>query len=380
MPCSVPPAPRDARFCTAACASSTRRSTAGCSSPAATRCEVVPAVAAAVEATAVHVSADFGPYGSDATSGWPTRWATCELVATGSPYAVSPGSITKSDGTPYRVFTPFERAWRRHGWRAPARTSARTVSGSTRRACAAGLDTRRRRPRQRGASARRGARPPAPGGESFRDDGMVDYAARRDRPDRDATSRLSPYLKFGCLHPRTVLADLDGPGSDDLAHRTGVARVLRRRAVAPPGHRPPELQPPLRHLPLRQRGARGQRVRRLVRGPHRIPDRRRRHAAAARRGLDAQPGADDHRVIPDQGPTPAVVVGRTAFHAAPRRRRPGLEPARLAVDRRHRHRRRPVLPGLQPDRHRAKSSIPRAITCAAGCPSCAASRARRYTR
>src|SRR5438552_2034486 len=33
--------------------------------------------------------------------------------------------------------------------------------------------------------------------------GVVDhYAERRNRPDLEGTSRLSPYLRWGCLHPR----------------------------------------------------------------------------------------------------------------------------------------------------------------------------------
>src|SRR5690606_36523630 len=43
-----------------------------------------------------------------------------ELRMVGSPYAVAPGRVTKGDGTPYRVFTPYRAAWRDHGWRAPA--------------------------------------------------------------------------------------------------------------------------------------------------------------------------------------------------------------------------------------------------------------------
>ena len=84
------------------------------------------------------------------------------------------------------------------------------------------------------------------------------------------------------------------------------------------------------------------------RGPHRLPDRRRRHAPARRDRLDAQPGADDHRQLPVQGP-PRVVAGRgPALPGAPGRRRPRQQQPRLAVGRRHRHRRLAVLPGLQP--------------------------------
>ncbi len=43
-----------------------------------------------------------------------------ELRFVGSPYAVAPGRVTKTDGTEYRVYTPFLRAWRAHGWRVPA--------------------------------------------------------------------------------------------------------------------------------------------------------------------------------------------------------------------------------------------------------------------
>ena len=41
--------------------------------------------------------------------------AGMEVVPTGSPYAVPPGSILNRSGSPYKVFTPFSRAWREHG-------------------------------------------------------------------------------------------------------------------------------------------------------------------------------------------------------------------------------------------------------------------------
>lgn len=83
---------------------------------------VVPGLAAEVGAATVHVSADFAPYGSDRDLAVAERLESDgrALVRTGSPYAVAPGRVTKSDGTPYRVYTPFFRAWLAHGWRAPA--------------------------------------------------------------------------------------------------------------------------------------------------------------------------------------------------------------------------------------------------------------------
>ena len=51
------------------------------------------------------------------------------LIRTGSPYAVAPGRVVKpSDATPYRVYTPFYKAWCAHGWRAPAATPTKIVA------------------------------------------------------------------------------------------------------------------------------------------------------------------------------------------------------------------------------------------------------------
>jgi deoxyribodipyrimidine photo-lyase len=40
-------------------------------------------------------------------------------VATGSPYAVTPGVLRKDDGSPYRVYSPYFRAWLARGVHAP---------------------------------------------------------------------------------------------------------------------------------------------------------------------------------------------------------------------------------------------------------------------
>jgi deoxyribodipyrimidine photo-lyase len=45
----------------------------------------------------------------------------------------------------------------------------------------------------------------------FAEERLTDYAESRDRPDLDRTSRLSVHLKFGEIHPRTLLADLTRP-------------------------------------------------------------------------------------------------------------------------------------------------------------------------
>jgi len=50
----------------------------------------------------------------------------------------------------------------------------------------------------------------------FRDQHLAGYGEGRDRPDLDATSRMSVHLKYGEIHPRTLLADC-GPGAGPRA-------------------------------------------------------------------------------------------------------------------------------------------------------------------
>jgi len=84
--------------------------------------EVVAQVAAEAGASQVHVSTETTPYGRRRDEAVEQRLADAGigLVGTGSPYAVTPDRIRNASGAPYRVFTPFLRAWREHGWRAPA--------------------------------------------------------------------------------------------------------------------------------------------------------------------------------------------------------------------------------------------------------------------
>jgi deoxyribodipyrimidine photo-lyase len=183
--------------------------------------QVVAEIARKVGAGSVHVSADTGPYGRERDERVRKALGDIDFVRTGSPYAVTPGRVRKQDGEPYRVFTPFRRAWLDHGWRKPAQSgvdSARwtTLKGSNE--IPAG-----------GSELPAGERAALEAWADFRDGALADYDTGRDRPDRNGTSRLSAYLRWGCVHPRTLLADLK-PGNEtfraELAWREFYADVL----------------------------------------------------------------------------------------------------------------------------------------------------------
>ncbi len=159
-----------------------------------------------VGAERVHVAADHGPYGRrrDRDVERALADAGVELVRTGSPYAVAPGRVTNGSGDPYKVFTPFSKAWLDHGWRGPVDppTGAswlelgEDTTDIPDPALPGGLDL----PEAGEAAARRRW-------ESFLD--RVDgYDEDRDKPGVDGTSHMSVHLKWGEIHPRTMLAEL----------------------------------------------------------------------------------------------------------------------------------------------------------------------------
>jgi len=69
---------------------------------------------------------------------------------------------------------------------------------------------------------------------AFLDTDLATYDVGRDRPDLDETSHLSPYLRWGCLHPRQILTHLGRSRAHDrfraeLAWREFYADVLFRQ-------------------------------------------------------------------------------------------------------------------------------------------------------
>ncbi len=122
----------------------------------------------------------------------------------GSPAIQPPGSVLKSDGTPYKVFTPFSRAWKDLSLADPVELS----------------DPPARVPLPEGLRGDEIPQPPRidspipfPAGEEEaerrltaftrgNDAPIYSYALQRDRMGASGTSVLSPYLRFGMLSGR----------------------------------------------------------------------------------------------------------------------------------------------------------------------------------
>ncbi|TDC79944.1 deoxyribodipyrimidine photo-lyase [Actinomadura sp. 7K507] len=114
---------------------------------------------------------------------------------------VPPGELTPSGGDHYRVFTPYWRAWEAARRRPTAKTPA-----------AIRLPSRLRPgslPKLAGLASGSPSPDAAPGGERegrrrmtrWLDEAAAGYDENHDDLAADRTSRLSPYLKFGCVSP-----------------------------------------------------------------------------------------------------------------------------------------------------------------------------------
>ncbi|HEX8629434.1 MAG TPA: deoxyribodipyrimidine photo-lyase [Catenuloplanes sp.] len=112
---------------------------------------------------------------------------------------VEPGVLRPGGGGHYKVFSPYHRAWEATKWRDEVATPRRLTlpdgvasgdlpdppPGESPRAAAGGEQVARR---------------------ALRDwlDHLDGYAERHNDLPADGTSRLSPYLRFGCLSPLVV--------------------------------------------------------------------------------------------------------------------------------------------------------------------------------
>jgi deoxyribodipyrimidine photo-lyase len=178
-------------------------------------------LAADVRATEIHYTYDVSPFDQ-------VRMARVQagLAGTGVDLIEHGGLSVVDDvrdirtgaGGPYTVFTPFFRSWQRQLRREPldAPASISMPKGLERGDLPSLADLRLEQevpePLAGGEEAGRDRL------ERFLRDGVRDYAIDRDMLANDRTSRLSPYLRFGCVSPVEVESRLP-PGEGAAAFR-----------------------------------------------------------------------------------------------------------------------------------------------------------------
>jgi deoxyribodipyrimidine photo-lyase len=186
--------------------------------------EVLKELIALYDVKEVHISTEYERYGAERDAR--VEAAGIPLVRTGSPYAVAPGRVVKpSDATPYKVYTPFYKAWCAHGWRAPAPTPKEIKAPKPSDKYRAFPDF----PVPAGTTIiEAGEAAALKRFKEFTKNGLDSYDENRNFAGIDGTSKMSSYLKFGEIHPRTLLANL----GESKAHDTYRKEIAWREFYA----------------------------------------------------------------------------------------------------------------------------------------------------
>ena len=186
--------------------------------------EVITALADECEAKDIYCAKDFAPYGRarDGHVAAALKERGVRLRGVGSPYAVDPGVIVKDDGTSLAVFTPFFKRWLVKSWEAPHETpTACWATGVASEAVPGVPESPHLIPVASESAA-------WTRWDDFKSRALDHYSENRNSPAVDGTSMLSPYLRFGIVHPRQLLAE-----SEPIeARRTFVSEICWREFYA----------------------------------------------------------------------------------------------------------------------------------------------------
>ena len=184
--------------------------------------------AIAANAKTVHATRAFDPAGVSEQNevGLALKAKDIFLQLDDSYYAVSPGTVMKPDGTPYRVYTPFFNNWFKAGWSTPV-ALAEGFEWFEPLECHGKPEPSKPAP----FAVKAGEAFALRTWQRFKTRALANYDDQRNRADLSGTSHLSHALAFGEIHPRTLLAELsDSPGHNvyrkEIAWREFYADVL----------------------------------------------------------------------------------------------------------------------------------------------------------
>ncbi|TMK56531.1 MAG: deoxyribodipyrimidine photo-lyase [Actinobacteria bacterium] len=214
------------------------------------------AVARECGATALHVSADWSAYAREREERLARACEEERIEFSAHPgvTVVPPGQVTPGSGDHFKVFTPFHRAWSqvpwRHGHEAPRRLSVPSKLAAGRLPALDSLIDGKPSPKR------------MPGGESegrklmraFLRDGVGSYEDGHDDLAGDRTSRLSAYIRWGCVSPLEL--------AHEAGERRGGAAFVRQLCWRDFHHQVLAATPSLPHRDYRRRGDRWSRSKR----------------------------------------------------------------------------------------------------------------------
>ena len=165
--------------------------------------EVLSQLVMETGARAILAEEDYDPYARERDREVARNLPACYVAG---PTLRHPEVVLKADGSPYRVFASYSRAWRSQSlptvsavlaapvWLGPPPAGLWSMPLSA-TPSPAGFPAGEREAQKRLGEFTGGASPP-----------VWDYARARDRLDMQGTSLLSPYLRFGMISARQAFA------------------------------------------------------------------------------------------------------------------------------------------------------------------------------
>jgi deoxyribodipyrimidine photo-lyase len=175
-------------------------------------------LATETQASAVFVAADVTRYAARRQQQLARDCARHRIALQVTPghQVVPAGDLESGSGGHYRVFTPYYRVWSAVTWR---RTSPAPATVSL----PPGIDPGRLPAPGKGSSpglAAGGERTGRDRARRWLDGPIQHYSDEHDRLADDETSRLSAYLRFGCVSALALARDaLTRPGGEDFARQ-----------------------------------------------------------------------------------------------------------------------------------------------------------------
>ncbi|TVR74972.1 MAG: deoxyribodipyrimidine photo-lyase [Sphaerobacteraceae bacterium] len=181
--------------------------------------EVLRQVIQETSAAGIFAEHDFSPYATRRDSNVVNQ---LPLTLLSQPSVAHPDDVLKKDGSPYTVYTPYSKAWKAsnpdapHLEPAPERITVPEIESHS-------LPETPKLPEsvpfEAGyAAAHHRLKQFTEGNDAP----VFTYEEQRNRIDLDATSRMSPYLRFGMISPREAIAAamraLDNAPSRDARH------------------------------------------------------------------------------------------------------------------------------------------------------------------
>lgn len=216
------------------------------------------AVARECGATALHVSADWSAYARAREKRLARACAEERIQFTAHPgvTVVPPGAVTPASGEHFKVFTPFHRAWGGLPWReqlgAPRRLRVPSKLKAGRLPSLASLLGGRPSPGRLPGGEREGRKLM----RAFLRDGVGGYQDHHDDLPRDGTSRLSAYIRWGCVSPLEL--------AREAGERRGGAAFVRQLCWRDFHHQVLAVTPSLPHRDYRPRRDRWSRSKRAL--------------------------------------------------------------------------------------------------------------------